>query len=157
MSGQQTILVAVALPLFGALGIALAARIGANFREAATLLTAAALACCVWSLAPSLLEGARPAVSVAEVLPGIEIAFAVEPLGMLFAALASLLWIINSLYSIGYMRGNREPKQTRFYVMFAVFAGGNHRHRLRGQPVHPVFVLRGPHIGDLPAGGAQGR
>ena len=120
MSGQQTILVAVALPLFGALGIALAARIGANFREAATLLTAAALACCVWSLAPSLLEGARPAVSVAEVLPGIEIAFAVEPLGMLFAALASLLWIINSLYSIGYMRGNREPKQTRFYVMFAV-------------------------------------
>ncbi len=39
---------------------------------------------------------------------------------MLFAALASGLWIINSLYSIGYMRGNREQHQTRFYVMFAV-------------------------------------
>jgi hypothetical protein len=39
---------------------------------------------------------------------------------MLFAALASGLWIINSIYSIGYMRGNKEQNQTRFYVMFAV-------------------------------------
>jgi multicomponent Na+:H+ antiporter subunit D len=39
---------------------------------------------------------------------------------MLFAALASGLWIVNSMYSIGYMRGNNEQNQTRFYVMFAV-------------------------------------
>ena len=49
-----------------------------------------------------------------------EAAFRVEPLGMMFAALASGLWLVNSVYSIGYMRGNREQKQTRFYVMFAV-------------------------------------
>ena len=39
---------------------------------------------------------------------------------MLFAALASALWIVNSVYSIGYMRGNNEKNQTRFYVFFAV-------------------------------------
>ncbi|MGB5614742.1 MAG: proton-conducting transporter membrane subunit [Sedimenticolaceae bacterium] len=39
---------------------------------------------------------------------------------MLFAALASGLWIVNSVYSIGYMRGNKESKQTRFYVFFAL-------------------------------------
>jgi multicomponent Na+:H+ antiporter subunit D len=39
---------------------------------------------------------------------------------MLFAALASGLWIVNSIYSIGYMRGNKESKQTRFYVFFAL-------------------------------------
>jgi multicomponent Na+:H+ antiporter subunit D len=39
---------------------------------------------------------------------------------MLFGALASGLWIINSIYSIGYMRGNGESNQTRFYVFFAV-------------------------------------
>ncbi len=50
----------------------------------------------------------------------MEIAFRVEPLGMLFAALASGLWIINSIYSIGYMRGNKEKNQTSFYVMFAI-------------------------------------
>jgi multicomponent Na+:H+ antiporter subunit D len=39
---------------------------------------------------------------------------------MLFAALASGLWIVNSIYSIGYMRANKENKQTRFYVFFAL-------------------------------------
>jgi multicomponent Na+:H+ antiporter subunit D len=39
---------------------------------------------------------------------------------MLFALVASGLWIVNSLYSIGYMRGNKETNQTRFYVCFAL-------------------------------------
>ncbi|MEO1475818.1 MAG: proton-conducting transporter membrane subunit [Pseudomonadota bacterium] len=33
---------------------------------------------------------------------------------------ASGLWIVNSFYSIGYMRGNRERNQTRFYICFAI-------------------------------------
>ena len=120
MSAQDAILLSLALPLAGALGIALAGRIGANLREAATMTTAVGLAYCVWSLIPTVLDGGRPAVSIAEVLPGIDIAFEVEPLGMLFAALASGLWIINSIYSIGYMRGNNESNQTRFYTLFAI-------------------------------------
>jgi multicomponent Na+:H+ antiporter subunit D len=31
-----------------------------------------------------------------------------------------MLWIVNSIYSIGYMRGNKEKHQTRFYVCFAI-------------------------------------
>src|SRR5690606_12062360 len=30
------------------------------------------------------------------------------------------LWILTSFYSIGYMRGNREAKQTRYFASFAV-------------------------------------
>ncbi len=120
MSTESAILLAMALPLAGAVGIALAGRHSANLREAVTLGTAGGLALIVWSIIPAVLGGGRPAVTVAEVLPGIELAFRVEPLGMLFAALASALWIVNSLYSIGYMRGNKEQHQTRFYVMFAV-------------------------------------
>jgi len=30
------------------------------------------------------------------------------------------LWIVNSIYSIGYMRGNDEPRQTPFYMCFAI-------------------------------------
>ena len=120
MSSANAILAALALPLVGALGIALAARIGSNVREAVTLLTASALAWTVWGLLPELKAGGRPSARLFEVVPGIEIAFRVEPLGMLFAALASLLWIINSIYSIGYMRGNRESHQTRFYIFFAI-------------------------------------
>jgi len=120
MSSQTAILAALALPLAGALGILLASRIGRNFREAVTLLTAGALAWTVWGLIPELMAGGRPSAYLGEVLPGLEIAFRVEPLGMLFAALASMLWIINSIYSIGYMRGNKEANQTRFYVFFAI-------------------------------------
>jgi multicomponent Na+:H+ antiporter subunit D len=120
MTEQTAILLALALPLFGAVGIALAGRVSANLREAVTLTTAGGLAWVVWGLLPGVLDGGRPSVSVAEVLPGVSIAFQVEPLGMLFAALASGLWIVNSIYSIGYMRGNKEANQTRFYAMFAI-------------------------------------
>ncbi|MBI1385730.1 MAG: monovalent cation/H+ antiporter subunit D family protein [Rhizobiales bacterium] len=91
-----------------------------NLRETATLATAAALFLGIVELAGRVLAGARPGLEVAEIAPGFSIAFAVEPLGMLFAVIASGLWIVNSIYSIGYMRGNDEPRQTVFYLCFAI-------------------------------------
>ncbi len=120
MSPETAIVAALVLPLVGAIGIALAGRVSANLRETVTLVTAGALAYSVWGLLPELMAGERPYLRLAEVVPGIDIAFRIEPLGMLFAALASGLWIVNSVYSIGYMRGNNEKNQTRFYVCFAV-------------------------------------
>ena len=40
--------------------------------------------------------------------------------GLLFAIVASTLWIATTLYSIGYMRGLHEHAQTRFYSFFAL-------------------------------------
>ena len=120
MKPEVAILTSLFLPLVGALGILLAGRIGPNARESVTLLTAAVLAWVVWGMLPELMAGQRPAVELFQVLPGLSVAFRVEPLGMLFAALASGLWIINSIYSIGYMRGNQEKNQTRFFTYFAV-------------------------------------
>jgi multicomponent Na+:H+ antiporter subunit D len=120
VTAQTAILTAICLPLAGMLAIILAGRFSANLRETATLVTAVALVCVVWSLLPGLMAGGRPAVAVTEVIPGLSIAFRVEPLGMLFSALASGLWVVNSIYSIGYMRGNNEKHQTRFYACFAL-------------------------------------
>jgi multicomponent Na+:H+ antiporter subunit D len=120
MTDQAAILLAIGLPLAGAVGIAAAGFVSANLREGVTLVTATALAAIVWGLLPEIMAGERPTVWLEEVVPGIAIGFRVEPLGMLFAALASGLWIVNSVYSIGYMRGNREQHQTRFYVCFAI-------------------------------------
>ena len=119
MSGETTIILAVFLPLAGALGIAAAGR-WPNLREAVTLATAGALTINVWSLLPAVFAGERPGAVLFQTVADLPIAFTVEPLGMLFAALASLLWIVNSIYSIGYMRGNNESHQTRFYICFAV-------------------------------------
>ena len=113
---ETAILAALAVPLAGALPIGLAGRFNDNLRESMTLLTAIALIACTWSLLPEILAGARPGIRIGEVLPGIEIAFKVEPLGMLFAAMASGLWLVNSIYSIGYMRARQENHQTRFYT-----------------------------------------
>jgi len=110
---------ALALPLAGALGIWLTGR-WPDRRERVTLVAASLLFLVVASLLPAVLGGARPELFLAEPLPGIALAFRVEPLGMLFALVASMLWPINSVYSIGYMRGNNEPHQTRFYLFFAV-------------------------------------
>ena len=120
MSSEATIIACLLIPLAGAGAILLASRVGDNLRETATLVTAVALAWAVWSLLPAIMAGERPQLLALEIVPGIDVAFAIEPLGMLFAALASGLWIVNSIYSIGYMRGNKESKQTRFYVFFAL-------------------------------------
>ncbi|HMM53757.1 MAG TPA: proton-conducting transporter membrane subunit [Candidatus Desulfobacillus sp.] len=119
MTELQLILATLATPLVGTAGIAL--NHGApNRREAVTLATATALFLCVVALLPAVLAGERPMLSLFEVLPGLALAFSVEPLGMLFALVASGLWIVNSLYSISYLRDNGEDKQTRFYVCFAL-------------------------------------
>ena len=119
MSGAQLIAAALLVPIAGGIAIALAGR-WPNLRETATLVTAAALLACVLGLLPMVLAGARPQLFVLEMLPGIALGFRVEPLGMLFALVASGLWIVNSIYSIGYMRANGEAHQTRFYVCFAL-------------------------------------
>ena len=107
------------VPSVGALLIALCDQ-RANLRELATLVSAALLLVCVLALLPEVLGGARPVLHLIEVLPGLNLSLKLEPLGMLFALIAAGLWIVNSIYSIGYMRGNREPRQTRFYVCFAL-------------------------------------
>lgn len=91
-----------------------------NVREATTLLGAVLLFASVLGLLPMVLAGETPSLDVWTVVPGLSIAFSVEPLGMLFALVASSLWIANSVYSIGYMRAEKAPRQTLFYVCFAL-------------------------------------
>jgi multicomponent Na+:H+ antiporter subunit D len=59
-------------------------------------------------------------VTLVEILPGLSLALHTEPLSILFAMVASGLWIVTSVYSIGYMRGNNEKHQTRYYACFAL-------------------------------------
>ena len=118
MSPEVLVILAVCLP---AVAVALIWLTGSqpNLREAVTLVTAIVVFGIVLSIVPDVLAGARPEVSIIEVMSGVSLAFSVEPLGMLFGIIASGLWIVNSIYSIGYMRGNDEPRQTPFYMCFA--------------------------------------
>ena len=122
MSDQQLVLLAVFLPFAGAIGIMLCGR-WPNLRESITLITAATVCSIVLTLYNHLRDGTRIAVDIAEPLPGLAIGFEVESLGMLFALVASVLWLITAIYSIGYMRKHNELNQTRFYALFAIAIG----------------------------------
>jgi len=114
---------AVAIPFVAALIIPLFHR-SPNLREAVTLGASVLLCLAVILLVAPVLAGGRPEWNGVQVLPGIAFAFRLEPLGMLFALVASSLWIVNSIYSIGYMRAHDEPRQTSYYVCFAIALGG---------------------------------
>ena len=91
-----------------------------NVREGWTIAAAVAKFAVVASMLPAVLEGAVFETALGTFLPGIDFVLRADALGMLFAFLASGLWIVTSFYSIGYMRGNDETNQTRYFAAFAV-------------------------------------
>ena len=91
-----------------------------NLREAVSLAGAALLFFTIFSFTQPVLDGARPRLVLGEMLPGLALVLELEPLGLLFALIASGLWFVSAVYSIGYMRVNDEAHQTRFYVCFAL-------------------------------------
>ena len=119
LSPSDLIVAAVLIPLVAAFLIPVFHR-SPNLREAVTLIAAGLLWLMIIDLTPHIMAGERPEAVNFDIVSGVGIAFKVEPLGMMFGLVASTLWIINSIYSIGYMRGHNEPRQTSFYVCFAV-------------------------------------
>jgi multicomponent Na+:H+ antiporter subunit D len=91
-----------------------------NVRELWTLAAAFLKFLFVLSLLPEALAGRIASVTLVQISPGIDLALKADPLGVFFALIASGLWILTSFYSIGYVRGLGERKQTRYFASFAV-------------------------------------
>jgi len=106
-------------PLIGAASIVALHRVP-NRREAASLVSACTLVVLVLLLITTTTFSSPVVLSLFELVPGITIAFHVEPLGAAFALVVSALWLITVIYAIGYMRVKGEKHQTRFYLLFAV-------------------------------------
>ena len=115
-------LAAVLLPAFGILTIVASHR-RPNVREGFTILTALATFGIVASLVPAALSGTVHVSRLGTFVPGVDLTLSADPLGMIFALLASALWLITSFYSIGYMRGLDEHSQTRYFAAFAGSVG----------------------------------
>ncbi|WKZ33656.1 MAG: monovalent cation/H+ antiporter subunit D family protein [Thermodesulfobacteriota bacterium] len=91
-----------------------------NLRESWTYLAALVKFALVISMFPDIFSGKIIEYTLFTVLPGIELKFRVDALGLFFATTASFLWIIATTYSIGYMRSLNEHAQTRYYACFAI-------------------------------------
>lgn len=107
------------VPLLAAVGV-FATGMWPNLRETVTIIAGVILFGLVATLAATISWDSTTSLVLAEPLPGVQLVFTPEPLGMLFALVASFLWPVTTIYAIGYMRGHGEQNQTRFYAAFAV-------------------------------------
>lgn len=119
LSPESLMILTMAVPLLAVFGI-LAAGQFPNLREAVTLAASLILIVLVGRLYTITADGIEVVWSGIQIFPDLAVYFRIEPLGMIFALIASFLWLVTSIYSIGYMRGHQEENQTRFYVCFAI-------------------------------------
>lgn len=112
----------IVIPLLSTFAIVVTGK-SPNLRESVTIASCLILIFLVVNLYQGVLAGESISVFWWELLPGLSISFDIEPLGMLFALIASFLWLVTTCYAIGYMRSHHEKNQTRFYACFAIAIG----------------------------------
>ncbi len=112
---------AVAVSLLGVAFI-VATRKSPNIREGCSLAAATLKFLIVFSMIPTVLAGNTLHYTLLSLTSDsvLSIAFRVDAMGLLFAIIASFLWILTTFYSIGYMRSLKEHAQTRYYICFAL-------------------------------------
>ncbi len=91
-----------------------------NLRDGLTLAASVATFLVVMTILAGVGNATTEPFALFAVLPGLDLAFNVEPLGLLFAIVASGLWMVTHLYGIGYMRGNAESHHARFFACFSL-------------------------------------
>lgn len=72
----------------------------------------------VVSLYPIVLVGNVHPEFAVPFVPGIDLVLRVDELALLFATLSSVLWLITTVYALGYLGG--KPHQSRFFGFFSL-------------------------------------
>lgn len=112
-------LAAVLVSLVAA-GLILALGRRPNLREACTFVAALAKLALVASMLPTVLAGEVFESAPLRLAPGLALHLRTDPFGLLFALVASSLWLLTSVYSVGYMRAGQYPHQTGYFASFAI-------------------------------------
>ncbi len=119
---QMLIIIAILLPFINAAGINLFAN-RPNIREAWQLLNAVLLVIVVGYMYYNFTHEINAVASIVNILPGIGINFEVEPLALIYAGIASVLWLFAIIYSAGYLRIKNDQKQARFFIFYSLSIG----------------------------------
>jgi len=91
-----------------------------NLRDAVGVIGAFISFYATINITSGILNGTQYNLILLNIFNDLSLSFRVTPLGAVFGLLCSGLWILAAIYSIGYMRGNNEKKQTRFYVFYSL-------------------------------------
>jgi multicomponent Na+:H+ antiporter subunit D len=112
-------LLALSCPALGSILIVLSGK-RPNVREAWTLLASLGQFFLILPLIPIVLNGGGVEWRFFTIFPGVDLFLRVDAFGLLFALTSSFLWILVSVYSIGYLRALEEHAQTRYYCCFSL-------------------------------------
>ena len=118
MSGSSALWLSLALPLLASV-LSFLQRNMPNTRDGVTFALALATFGCVLTVLGAFNAGEELTLDLVQFMPGLSLSLTVEPLGLIFALVASGLWIVTHIYGIGYMRGTNEKKQGRFFACFS--------------------------------------
>ncbi|OGQ94137.1 MAG: cation:proton antiporter [Deltaproteobacteria bacterium RIFOXYD12_FULL_57_12] len=95
-----------------------------NLRETWSVIAAVIMFSFVFSLVPDVLgahaAGNKIVYTLFTIVDGVSVRLRADAFSMIFALVASFLWILAAFYSMGYMRGLKEHAQTRFNACFAL-------------------------------------
>jgi len=119
LSPELMVLMTILVPAFAVIPI-IAANRYPNLREGITITASLMLIYLVSSLYTFTRDGGSVTLVSPDLIPGLSLSFEIEPLGMIFSLVASYLWLVTTVYAVGYMRGHHEQNQTRFYSCFAI-------------------------------------
>ena len=112
-------LLALSCPALGSIFIVLS-RKRPNLRESWTLLASLGQFLLILPLIPTVVSGGRVEWRFFTIFPGVDFFLRIDAFGLLFALTSSFLWILVSVYSIGYLRTLEEHAQTRYYCCFSL-------------------------------------
>ncbi|MDD5758501.1 MAG: monovalent cation/H+ antiporter subunit D family protein [Desulfobulbaceae bacterium] len=114
------LVIAILVPLFGAVAVMLTGEKRANLRETCSVVAAVLMFSIIASMVPDVLAGHTLHFGMFKIVPGVSVTLRADAFSMIFALAASFLWILAAFYSMGYMRGLHEHAQTRFNACFAL-------------------------------------
>ena len=113
------LLYALLAPMIGALVVMRCGR-QPDLREGVSFAASVTMFCLILSMVPEVLSGHRLHFTLFDILPGLSVSLRADGFSMIFALVASFLWMLAVFYSMGYMRGLKEHAQTRFNACFAL-------------------------------------
>jgi formate hydrogenlyase subunit 3/multisubunit Na+/H+ antiporter MnhD subunit len=107
------------LPSAAAAVLIVVSRRHPRVRDFWSVSAAAAQSAIFLAMTPHVLAGNSPAWSGIQLTAGVSLTLRADPLGVLFGTVASVLWLVTTVYSIGYTRALNEHAQTRYFASFA--------------------------------------
>lgn len=116
---SQRLIWIIGIPWLG-MALILLARNKPNLREVCTLLASLTQFVLAISVFKDAQEGVDLKLRILLLVPHTFLEFRADHLGVLFSLLSSFLWLVTSIYSIGYMRVGKYIHQTSYFAFFAL-------------------------------------